>query len=90
MGQYFLLVLFFLFHPWQGSGLTVEEFIPFGESNGDTVFFSNDDNTTSITVPLKFPFFGRLYSTIHVRDCQPSIMSPFVFGIIDIVAINIY
>jgi hypothetical protein len=48
--------------------LPVEDFIPFGEDSGDTIFFSNDDNTTSITVPQKFPFFNRLYNTIHINN----------------------
>ena len=69
MAHCFLLALFFVIQSLEVSGLTVEEFIPFGESNGDTVFFSNDDNTTSITIPLKCPFFSSLYSTIHVRVC---------------------
>ena len=50
--------------------LGVDKFIPFGRNEGDTIFFVNDDNTTSITIPLKFPFFNRLYSTIHVSSLK--------------------
>ena len=53
------------------TALSVDKFIPFGTANGDTVFFSNDDNTTSVSVPVRFPFYDRLFTTIHVRrnDC---------------------
>ena len=59
-------------------GLHVDDFIPFGEDSGDTIFFSSDDNTTSIAVPLRFPFFNRYYSTIHVSvfmvsECQRTV-----------------
>ena len=47
---------------------TVDKFIPFGTDQGDTIFFSNDDNTTSIAVPVRFPFYDRLFTTIHVRQ----------------------
>ena len=49
------------------SALSVDKFISFGTANGDTIFFSNDDDTTSIAVPLRFPFYDRLFTTIHVR-----------------------
>jgi hypothetical protein len=50
------------------QGVSVDDFIPFGPSEGDTIFFVNDDNTTSITIPLKFPFYNRLYSTVHINN----------------------
>ena len=52
------------------SALSVDQLSPFGTDKGDTTFFSNDDNTTSIAVPLRFPFYDRLFSTIHVRQCN--------------------
>ena len=52
------------------SALSVDQLIPFGTDEGDTIFFSNDDDTTSIAVPLRFPFYDRLCTTIHVRQCN--------------------
>ena len=49
------------------TALSVDDFILFGTANGDAIFFSNDDNTTSISVPVRFPFYDRLFTTIHVR-----------------------
>ena len=53
------------------TALSVDKFIPFGNASEDTIFFSNDDNTTSISVPVRFPFYDRLFTTIHVsrNDC---------------------
>ena len=59
--------LLFIIHFGGAVGLDVDDFIPFGENSGDTIFFSSDDNTTSIAVPLRFPFFNQYYSTIHVN-----------------------
>ena len=55
------------------SALSVDNFIPFGTANGDTIFFSNDDNTTSISVPVRFPFYDQLATTIHVRSYKHSL-----------------
>ena len=62
------------------TALTVNKFIPFGTDKGDTIFFSNDDNTTSIAVPVRFPFHDRLFTTIHVR--QSNVTMGYVYNII--------
>ena len=51
------------------SALSVDQLIPFGTAEGDTIF-PNDDNTISIAVPLRFPFYDELFTTIHVRQCN--------------------
>ena len=48
-------------------GLQVDNFIPFGEGNGDSIFLANDDNIKSLTAPSRLPFSDRSYSSIHVR-----------------------
>ena len=54
------------------TALSVDKFIPFGTAQGDTIFFSNDDETTSIAVPVRFPFYDRLFTTIHVSQSNIS------------------
>jgi len=61
------------------SALSVDQLIPFGTDEGDTIFFSNDDDTTSIAVPLRFPFYDRLFTTIHVRQCNSLWHTVFVY-----------
>ena len=60
------------------TALDVNSFIPFGTANGDTVFFSNDDATTNVTVPVRFPFYDRLFTIIYVSQIGVAIFSILV------------
>ena len=60
-----LILVFMLFG--NSCGLRMDDFIPFGEDNGDSIFPANDDNVRSLTAPSRLPFSDRSYSSIHVR-----------------------
>ena len=62
-----VFLLLFLCHISSSVGqLPKEELIEFGVDNGDEIFFSNDDNTTTVRIPVKFPFYDRLYQIVYV------------------------
>ena len=64
-------MLLLLCQIWTSTGqLSKSQLIPFGVGNGDTIFFANDDNTTNISMPVRFPFYDRLYQRVYVGNLQ--------------------
>ena len=48
--------------------LTIDEFFPFGEENGDTQLQRGDDVSANVQFMSDFLFYGQSYSFFSVRN----------------------
>ena len=58
--------LMFLLNTQEISTLTIQDFYPFGPEHNDTQLTQGDDLVESVMLPIEFPFFGKMYSTLGV------------------------
>lgn len=62
-----IVIVFVLYNSQVGTSLPLNLFYPFGSTEGDTSMEVVDDgSTSSIPLPVQFPFFGSNYSSIFV------------------------
>lgn len=61
-----IFVFMLLLNTQEASTLTVQDFFPFGLEHNDTELTPGDDEVKSIPLPIEFPFFGEVYSTLGV------------------------
>ena len=50
-----------LFDGLQSSALTIDEFFPFGQTNGDTAMDPADEAVVSVSFQDRFLFYGESY-----------------------------
>ena len=56
----------FLLNTQETSTLTIHDFYSFGPEHNDTQLAQGDDVVESVMLPIEFPFFGKMYSTLGV------------------------
>lgn len=75
-----IVIIFVLYNSQVGSSLPLNLFYPFGSTEGDiSMEVIDDGSTSSIPLPVQFPFFGSNYSSIFVSNYTffKSIMNKF-------------